>query len=139
MKKLLCALFGSLVILAVNVGPAIGIPAFKKQFEEQYVGEEEASPMAASFNEAKCWVCHVEGEDKEINNAYGNALSELLDKDDFKRDRIREEPEAAAAEIVAALEAVELLESPTGECFGERIEAGLLPVEYVPAPEEEDE
>lgn len=139
MKKLSCAILGGLVVLAVNVGPAIGIPAFKKQFEEQYIGEEETTPMAVSFGEAKCWVCHVEGEDKEVNNAYGEALAELLDKEDFKRDRLRAEPEAAMAEIVAALEAVEMLESPTGECYSDRLEAGLLPVEYVPAPEDEED
>ena len=139
MKKLSCALLGVLVILAVNAGPAIGIPAFKKQFEERYVGENEESPMAVSFGEAKCYTCHVPGEKKEVNNVYGEALAELLDKDDFKRDRLRAEPEAAVAEIVAALEAVESLESPTGDTYLERIEAGLLPIEFVPAPDDEED
>jgi len=138
MKKLSCALLGGLVILAVNAGQAIGIPAFKKQFEERYIGENEDSPMAVSFGEAKCYTCHVPGEKKEVNNAYGIALSELLDKEDFKRDRLRGDPEGAEAEIRAALEAVESLESPTGDTYLERIEANLLPIEFVPAPEDDE-
>lgn len=151
MKKSFCALLGGLVILAVNAGSTIGMPAFKKGFEERYIGDEETSPLAVAFGEAKCYVCHVDGEKKEVINVYGEALAELLDHEDFKRggrfkpnsdEATKAEIEAARAAgeavIQAALQAVEPLESPTGDTYLERIEAGLLPVEFVPAPEEDE-
>ena len=137
--------------MAVNAGPTRGMPPFKKGFEARYIGDEETSPLAVSFGEAKCNVCHVDGEKKDVNNAYGEALAELLDHEDFKRGgrfkpksdeateaEIEAAIEAGIAVIQAALESVELLESPTGDTYLERIEAGLLPIEFVPAPDDDE-
>jgi len=76
-------------------------------------------------------------------------LAEHLDHEDFEtggRFRLKSNEstsaerqaarEAGEAVIQAALDAVEPLESPTGDTYLERIEAGLLPIEYVPAPDE---
>jgi hypothetical protein len=78
----------------------------------------------------------VPGEKKEVNNAYGVMLSELLDKENFSSTRRKEEAEKVAEEIQAALKAVEAKEAPCGKTVGELIQAGDLPV---PLPPEEDE
>ena len=79
----------------------------------------------------KCYVCHVKGQKKKVRNVYGEALSKLLDKDNFKAARRKAEPDKAMAEVQAALEKVEAMkvdpkaaDSPT---FGDLLKAGKLP------------
>ena len=68
------------------------------------------------------------------------AVSQLLDKDDYKLKRRKEEPEKVSQEIQAALakankmrvdgkEVKEGEEETEGETFGDRIAAGKLPGE----------
>jgi hypothetical protein len=74
-------------------------------------------------------MCHVQGKEKKVRNAYGTQLSMILKKDNFKPDRLKAEPEKCAAEIVAALDAVAAKKSgdDSSPTFGELIAQHKLP------------
>ena len=139
MKKLhLTLIIGALSALwtlGANVERAGAVAFFKKGFEARYVKEEPSTDaeksIAAAVKQTKCYVCHVKGQKKKIRNIYGEALSKLLDKDNFKASRRKAEPDKAMAEVQAALEKVEAMkvdpkaaDSPT---YGDLIKAGKLP------------
>src|SRR5262249_51215460 len=76
-----------------------------------------------------CNVCHVQGQEKKVRNAYGTQLSMILKKDNFKAERLKAEPEKCTAEIIAAFEAVAAKKSGDDKSptFGELIAAHKLP------------
>ncbi|MCH8923395.1 MAG: hypothetical protein IIA67_09650 [Planctomycetes bacterium] len=140
MKKIhltLCVGFLAAVwTCGANVERAGAVSFFKKGFESRYVGEEPSTDaqksLAVALKETKCYVCHVKGQKKKVRNAYGDALSKLLDKDNFKASRRAAEPDKAMAEVHAAMEKVEAMKvdpkmdaSPT---WGDLLKAGKLPV-----------
>jgi hypothetical protein len=107
------------ILFAVCAPSAEAIPPFFKQFQEKYI-EVEGSELPELSKKESCFACH-QGKKKKNRNAYGEALSEYLDKKDKKE----------IEKIVAALETVAAQSSnpdvdgaPT---FGELIEAGELP------------
>jgi len=69
---------------------ANAIPPFKKEFDAKYVKpdstDETEMAFAAAVKEAKCNVCHVPKKKKTERNAYGDQLSELLDKKKDAKD-----------------------------------------------------
>lgn len=83
--------------------------------------EAEISLAEAVKEAKKCNVCHV-GTDKKKRNAYGEALSELLDK---KADLKNVEKIQAALKQVADLPSV--ADDPDAPTFGDLISAGQLP------------
>lgn len=100
--------------------PAFAIKQFQDQFKELYVkpdGTSEQQAFAELVKSAKCNVCH-EGKSKKNRNAYGEKLSELLDKKADKKD---------VDKIRASLEKVAGMKSPEGPTFGELIAEGKLP------------
>jgi len=137
MKKAVVLLAVCAIALGWTLGavkPAGAVAFFKAQFEQRYVKENPTSPseekLADSFKTTKCFVCHVKGKEKKIRNEYGEALSKLLDKDNFKADRREAEPDKCAQEVQAALEKVEAMHSkpdPASPTYKDLIEAGMLP------------
>ena len=128
MKKLLISLtclFIAVGVLWLCVQPAGAITNFKKGFESKYVKADSQEPndvaLAEAYSAAKCYVCHIKGEKKTERNAYGEALSALLDKEADKEaaDKIQ-----AALDTVAAQKSAEAEDAPT---FGELIASGKLP------------
>ncbi len=122
----LLLLFGFVAgTLLSQVEPARAIAPFKKEFEAKYVKKDPTTPeeqaLAAAVKEAKCNVCHV-GKKKKDRNAYGEALSELLDKKADAKD---------LAKIQEALDKVADMKSnpddPNSPTFGELIKQGKLP------------
>ena len=71
-------------------------------------------------------MCHY-GKSKKNRNDYGMALSKLLDKDNYKTARIKEEPEQVDKELTEAFTKVEKEKSVSGTTFGDLIKAGKLP------------
>jgi cytochrome c553 len=130
MKKLLLSLYCGALALGLLLNHAGAIPAFKKEFEEKYVKKDSSDPADKAFAEtvkdAKCLLCHGKNdkgkEDKKVRNAYGKALSKLLDKkkDVKNKEKIRKALDTVAGEKVDEKKA----DSPT---FGELIKAGKLP------------
>ena len=117
LTTLACGLFAT---------PANAVPTFKKVWTAKYVDAQANPQFAASVKTAGCHVCHV-GKKRANRNAYGTALAELLDRTKYTSKRMREEPEKATQEILAALEKVEAAKSPQGGTFKELFESGKLP------------
>jgi hypothetical protein len=121
-----------LFVVSTTATTALAIPAFRSEFEVYYKVKEPETDAQKALAEkvavAKCNVCHVDGEKKSVNNPYGIALSELLDKENFSATRRKEEADKVQAEIRAALDKVAEMQSPTEETYGERITAGELPI-----------
>jgi cytochrome c2 len=124
----LLLLFGFIAgTLLARIESAHAVAPFKKEFDAKYVKTAPATPeetaLAAAVTKVKCNVCHV-GKKKTDRNAYGNALSELLDrKKDYKNK----------AKINEALDKVAAMKSnpddPNSPTFGDLINQGKLPCE----------
>jgi hypothetical protein len=119
-------------VVSISANRALAILAFRKEFEEYYKVNEPQTDAQKALAErakiAKCNICHVDGEEKKVRNAYGAELDKLLDKENFGATRRKDEPEKVQAEIREALDKVAAEKGPTDETYGERIEAGQLPV-----------
>ncbi|MCO6457260.1 MAG: hypothetical protein J5I93_18335 [Pirellulaceae bacterium] len=126
MKKL--GLFAILVlfVLGLSARPALALPVFDKFFKKHYVEGKGNAALEESVKEAKCNVCHY-GTSKKNRNDYGMALSDLLDKDNYKTARVNEEPDVVDKELKEAFEKVEKMKSTGGAVFGELIKAGKVP------------
>ncbi len=126
MKYCCVTLAVAMAVVALTATPAHAVLEFKKQFAAKYVEGSDNAEFAAAVKKAKCNVCHF-GKKKKNRNAYGMALSELLDKANFKRSRTKAEPDEVRKEIFAAFEKVESMKDPSGVTFGELFKAGKLP------------
>jgi hypothetical protein len=115
---------------------ALAIPPFMKEFQAKYAKSDSADEKEKAFaavivETAKCNVCHVQGQQKKVRNAYGAALSKHLKKENFSTDRLKAEPEKVTEEILAAFEAVaaEKLAGDDSPTFGELLAQFKLPGE----------
>jgi hypothetical protein len=129
MKKLFLVLALGGVLWVLPCGSAEAIPLFFKTFETKYAGADAKPEFVTLVKETKCNICHVKGEKKTVRNEYGEALHKVggLEKDDFKKERVEAEPEAAEKEVNAALDKVAAEKSKGGETFGDIIKAGKIP------------
>lgn len=123
-RSRLAVVLGTGVALMVGASsrPAFAIKEFFDEFKALYVkpdsGDANEKALAAEVETAKCNVCHA-GSNKKERNSYGNALAELLDKKEDKKD---------TAKIRGALEKVAAMPSGDGKpTFGELIKQGKLP------------
>lgn len=128
------------ILFSGHVSRTWAIPPFLKEFEAKYVKPDSADEKDKAFatlvkTTAKCNVCHVPGPDKKQRNAYGQKLAALLKKDNFKADRLKAEPDATKAEMIAAFDAVAAMKSgdDASPTFGELIAQGKSPGGDAPA------
>lgn len=115
---------GALVVVAVGAAPrqAFAIKEFFDEFKAVYVKPDSSDAnekaLVAAVETAKCNVCHA-GSSKKERNAYGNALADLLDKKEDKKN---------AEKIRQALETVAAMPSAAGgPTFGDLLKQGKLP------------
>jgi len=112
------------------------ISPFKKAFDEKYVKESGDETFQAAFRKAGCYTCHVRDEKKDVVNAYGWELAELIEGS--AKDRIdaanengsgakKAEEEKLVKEFVMALKKAEAIKAPSGETYGELLKAHGLP------------
>ena len=131
MMRFTCWLLLAALLVGIHAATALAIPAFKSEFEARYNCKEPVTDtekaLAEKVSVTKCYVCHVDGEKKSVNNTYGTALSELLDKANYSATRRKEEPEKVKQEIQEALEKVEASKASDDKTFGDRLKAGCLP------------
>lgn len=127
MRKLFCAAF-ALVVCAWAAEDALAIKTFQDAWNKYYLeGEGKMGDLKDQVAEAKCNVCHVQGEKKTVHNAYGKTLVELLDKDNYKAARVKAQPEEVQKELEEAFKKVEGLKGPGDMTFKQRMEKGMLP------------
>ena len=133
MKRHLLLLTSSVMLSIVffHGASAGAMPPFFKEFKAKYIEENPNAEQAATLKKTKCFICHMKGQKKKVRNRYGSALDKLLDKENFKKDRLKAEPEKVKQEIVDALNAVAATRSEAGNeqspTFGELLAQGKLP------------
>ena len=52
---------------------------FKKVFEKHYAELFENDTFKKTFRKAKCNLCHLKGQKKDVNNPYGDALASFIE------------------------------------------------------------
>ncbi|MEM1068576.1 MAG: hypothetical protein AAGG48_08595 [Planctomycetota bacterium] len=124
MKRLLIV-FSCLMLCA---SPAMAISEFGKQWKEKYLGGEDVDEdFKRAGRKAGCYVCHVKGEKKEVQNEYGIALKKYLKAKDFPREYVKAKPEEAKKKILEGFKKAGELESKDGKKFSEKLEKNELP------------
>ncbi|MDZ4848731.1 MAG: hypothetical protein SGI77_05520 [Pirellulaceae bacterium] len=129
MKKfLICTLIAGFSI-GVVAGPALAIKEFGEHWGAYYVANSKNEDLKKLAGEAKCNVCHIDGENKKKHNPYGQEVAKILKKKAFKGppDRFKEDADKAKTEIEAAFKKIEEIKAKDGKTFGEKIKAGQLP------------
>lgn len=117
------AVAAATLVCAGSSREAFARKQYMDEFKALYVKPDSSDAaekaLAAEVETAKCNVCHV-GSVKKDRNAYGNALSEKLDKNDKDAAKIKK-----VLEEVAALPSDPATAgSPT---FGALLKEGKLP------------
>ena len=116
------------VLLCAIAGDAHAIPNFKKRFEAKYA-DKNGTDVQKSVNKAMgkgtkaCLVCH-KGKSKKMRNAFGEKLSDLLDKKADKNNM--KKIDEALEKVVKMKIHPDKADSAT---FGDRLAAGKLPVD----------
>ncbi len=125
MKRLffVCAIA---LMATVSSRTAFATKEFGEHFGKFYVADSKNEDFKKLVAEAKCNVCHIEGENKKKHNPYGETLKAagLLKK--TYAEMIKKEPDKARKEIEEILKKSEEKKAKD-KTFGERIKAGLLP------------
>lgn len=117
-------------------GTSHAISPFKKAFEDKYVKDSGSEDLQAAFRTSGCNVCHVKDEKKDVVNAYGLVLAELIEGN--ANDRVKEaraggsdarkaEEEKLLKEFEEAMKKAESSKSPSGETYGDLFKAHRLP------------
>ncbi len=114
----------AVVMTSATVDMAQARPPFNKEFQAKYLKKDSKDPaemaLAAAIEKVKCNVCH-KGNNKKMRNDYGQALAQLLTKDDVKNiDKIKTSLDKVAEEHSVPGDE----KSPT---FGQLLKEGKLP------------
>lgn len=126
--KRLFFVFAIALTATVTSRPALATKEFGEQFTKHYVDDSKNEDFKKLRTDAKCFVCHIEGQEKKKHNPYGETLKSLgLLKKPYT-EMIKKEPEKARTEIAEIFKKAEEKKAEgKDKTFGERIKAGLLP------------
>jgi hypothetical protein len=128
MKKFIPIVVIAAVCMSSATQTALAIKPFDDAWREYYLKETKDEDLKKLAGEAKCNICHVQGEKKTVRNPYGEALDKLLDKKDYDAKRLKAAPEKVKEELEAAFKKVEEEKGKGQEkTFKERMDAHLLP------------
>ncbi len=117
------------LIATASAQPALAIKEFGEHFGKYYVEPSKNEEFKKLVGEAKCNVCHIEGENKKKHNPYGDELKELgLVKKTFTKERFKGEADKVRKEIEEILKKAEDSKAKgSDETFGKKIQEGKLP------------
>ena len=117
------------ICLAMLAPPAQAISAFGKQWKKEYAPKDGDEEWYKKAKKANCYVCHVKGhpDKKKANNEYGLEVKKYLEKDDFSKEYIKENPEEAKQKILEGFKKAGEGKSKDEKMFSEKIEAKELP------------
>jgi hypothetical protein len=128
MKKFL--IYAAVGLTASVVSPsAFAIKEFSETWVKVFVEPSENEEFKKLAAEAKCNVCHIDGENKKKHNPYGEALEDLgLLKKTFPPKRFKDQPDEVRKEVEELFKkAAEKKAEGQEQTFGERMKEGLLP------------
>ena len=112
--------------------PAFAIKQLNDKFKELYAAPD-SKDVSEDFRklvveEAKCNVCHIQGENKKKRNPYGEALHEALEAAEIPVKEFGKKPEKFADQVKEVFKKVgEMKAGKTDKTFAQRIKAGELP------------
>ena len=127
MLKSFASIVLTFVVALGLTNAAWAIKPFNEAWNAYYLVEDKHENLKTLSEEAKCNLCHIQGEKKTKHNPYGEALAKLLDKDDYKKERLEGQKEKVKEELEAAFKKVEGEKAADGKTFKERMAAGKLP------------
>jgi hypothetical protein len=128
MKKFV--IYTAVILTACAVSPsAFAIKEFGETWAKVYVEKSENEEFKKLAVEAKCNVCHIDGENKKKHNPYGDTLEhDGLTKKNFPPAKFKQKPDEIRKEIEELFRKAEEKKAEKAEkTFGERIKEGLLP------------
>ncbi len=140
MKKICGLVLCGAVVAACTASVSQALPPFKKAFDETYIEPSNNEALKAAFKKASCNACHVKGEGKDVNNAYGEVLADLIQGDAKDRiDAARKAGSKDAEEAKVLQELSAAMKKAEGErsnpsdsaspTYGDRLKSGKLPVD----------
>jgi len=127
MRYLFCLSILSFCIITTQQVAAF--PQFNSVFKKLYIDKDTPEEFKTLIKKTKCAICHDNTKkkpngstDKKFRNPYGEALDELLSKEDKKnKEKIHE-----------ALEKIASQKAPNSEeTYGDRIKKYKLPYEVL--------
>ena len=111
--------------------PAFAIKQLNDKFKELYAApdsKDASEDFKKLVAEAKCNVCHIQGENKKKRNPYGEAMHEALEEAKFPVKEFGKKPEAYADQVKEIFKKViDQKAGKTDKTFAERMKAGELP------------
>ena len=126
MKKVIAGLV--IAGLAVSASPAFAIKQLNDSFKEVYAGEGAKEEFKTLVSEAKCNVCHIQGENKKKRNPYGDTLHKAIEEAKFPVKDFGKEPAKYAAQVKDLFKKVgEMKAEKATKTFAETIKEGKLP------------
>ena len=127
MKKILLSVAAVLIFGSSLSTPAFAIKQFGDAWKDYYEKPSTNDDFKKLVADAKCNVCHIQGEKKTKHNPYGEEIEQLLKKADFPKDPLDKWTPKDREAVEAAFKKVENIKSKEGKTYGEKIKAGELP------------
>ena len=128
MKKWIVYL--AVAMTASMVSPnAFAIKEFSEAWAAIYAEKSTNDGFKKLAMEAKCNVCHIDGENKKKHNPYGDVLEhDGLTKKNFPPAKFKEDLEGTRKKVEEILKKIEDKKAEgSDKTFGQRMKYGLLP------------
>jgi hypothetical protein len=123
-----CTFILTIILLFGHANVGHAMPPFFQKFQDLYAGPKSPPGYPDKVTKAKCNVCHVEGEKKNVNNEYGKALQKAgLSKQVAKDLKDPVKMAQAIKDMEKAFDDAAKEKNSKDESFGDRIKDGKLP------------
>ena len=128
MKRALVTLVAAMSVVSY-ASNALAIKEFSETWTKFYAEKSTNEGFKKLAAEAKCNVCHIDGENKKNHNPYGDTLEhEGLTKKNFPPAKFKENPEGVRKQVEELMKKIEDKKAEgSDKTFGERMKEGLLP------------
>ena len=128
MKRALVCMVAAMAIVSYS-SSAMAIKEFGETWTKVYAEKSTNEGFKKLAAEAKCNVCHIDGENKKKHNAYGDTLEhEGLTKKNFPPAKFKENPEGVRKQVEELMKKIEDKKAEgSDKTFAERMKEGLLP------------
>jgi len=128
MKRALVCMVAAIAIVSYS-SSAMAIKEFGETWTKVYAEKSTNEGFKKLAAEAKCNVCHIDGENKKKHNPYGDTLEhEGLTKKNFPPAKFKENPEGVRKQVEELMKKIEDKKAEgSDKTFAERMKDGLLP------------
>ena len=107
MKRALVCMVAAMAIVSYS-SSAMAIKEFGETWTKVYAEKSTNEGFKKLAAEAKCNVCHIDGENKKKHNPYGDTLEhEGLTKKNFPPAKFKENPEGVRKQVEELMKKIE--------------------------------